>query len=204
MKATKPSRAELIRQHIKANPNESVADIAKKFKTTYQVVYTVKRGMQPKKVTVSASEVIAAQKAGVSVEEFAKKKIKAKAKAKRGRKPKLIKDTVTGLTPQQNFELAYAVTSSKSLTTMIKEAEDARKELSIVMLEPASDPVNHPAHYKVGGIETIDFIEAKKLNYNLGNAVKYITRADHKGNRKQDLEKAMWYLKREIETNQGA
>lgn len=60
------------------------------------------------------------------------------------------------------------------------------------------DPVNQPAHYKAGGIETIDFIEAKRLNYNLGNVVKYITRADLKGNRKQDLEKAMWYLKREI------
>lgn len=68
----------------------------------------------------------------------------------------------------------------------------------IEMFEPASDPVNHPSHYKVGGIETIDFIEAKKLNYNLGNVVKYVTRADHKGNRKQDLEKAMWYLQREI------
>jgi hypothetical protein len=62
-----------------------------------------------------------------------------------------------------------------------------------------SDPVNHPAHYKVGGIETIDFIEAKKLNYNLGNAVKYVTRADHKGNRREDLEKARWYINREIE-----
>jgi len=60
------------------------------------------------------------------------------------------------------------------------------------------DPVNQPAHYKAGGIETIDFIEAKKLNYNLGNVVKYVTRSDLKGNRKQDLEKAMWYLKREI------
>ena len=68
----------------------------------------------------------------------------------------------------------------------------------IEMIEPESDPVNHPAHYKVGGIETIDFIEAKRLNYNMGNAVKYITRADHKGSRKQDLEKAIWYLKREI------
>ena len=66
------------------------------------------------------------------------------------------------------------------------------------------DPVNHPAHYKAGGIETIDFIEAKKLNYNLGNVVKYVTRADLKGNRKQDLEKAMWYLKREISTHSGA
>jgi hypothetical protein len=69
----------------------------------------------------------------------------------------------------------------------------------ITMQEPKSDPVNHPAHYKVGGIETIDFIEAKRLNYNMGNAVKYITRADHKGSRKQDLEKAIWYLKRELE-----
>ena len=64
---------------------------------------------------------------------------------------------------------------------------------------PKADPVNHPPHYKVGGVETIDFIEAKQLNYNLGNVVKYITRADHKGNRKQDLEKALWYLKREVE-----
>ena len=61
-----------------------------------------------------------------------------------------------------------------------------------------TDMVNHPAHYKVGGIETIDFIEAKKLNYNLGNVVKYLTRADHKGNRKEDLLKARWYLNREI------
>jgi hypothetical protein len=61
-----------------------------------------------------------------------------------------------------------------------------------------ADTVNHPAHYKVGGIETIDFIEAKKLNYNIGNVVKYLTRADHKGNKLEDLRKAQWYLTREI------
>jgi len=60
------------------------------------------------------------------------------------------------------------------------------------------DMVNSPDHYKVGGIETIDFIEAKNLGYHLGNAVKYISRADHKGARIQDLEKAKWYLDREI------
>jgi hypothetical protein len=69
----------------------------------------------------------------------------------------------------------------------------------ITMVEPQPDPVNHPAHYKVGGIETIDFIEAKQLGYHLGNAVKYITRADHKGNRLQDLQKAKWYIDRAIE-----
>jgi len=60
------------------------------------------------------------------------------------------------------------------------------------------DKVNHPPHYKVGGIETIDFIEAKKLNYNLGNVIKYITRADYKGSRNEDLKKALWYLNREV------
>ena len=67
-----------------------------------------------------------------------------------------------------------------------------------------TDSVNHPAHYKVGGIETIDFIEAKQLSYHLGNVVKYITRADHKGNRIEDLQKARWYLNREIARLEGA
>lgn len=62
----------------------------------------------------------------------------------------------------------------------------------------ASDLINSPEHYKVGGIETIDFIEAKGLGFNLGNVIKYITRADHKGSKRQDLDKAKWYLDREI------
>jgi hypothetical protein len=66
------------------------------------------------------------------------------------------------------------------------------------VMDFSMDMVNSPAHYKVGGIETIDFIEAKQLGYHLGNAVKYISRADHKGARIQDLEKAKWYLDREI------
>lgn len=61
-----------------------------------------------------------------------------------------------------------------------------------------TDMVNHPPHYTQGGIETIDFIEAKELGYNLGNVVKYITRADHKGDKHEDLCKARWYLNREI------
>lgn len=72
------------------------------------------------------------------------------------------------------------------------------KETVAPSVSVSVDMVNHPPHYKAGGIETIDFIEAKKLNYNLGNVVKYVTRADHKGSRKQDLEKAVWYLQREI------
>jgi hypothetical protein len=91
----------------------------------------------------------------------------------------------------------------KTLVEMIKEAQDARKDLPITMIEPKPDPVNHPAHYKVGGIETIDFIEAKGLGYNLGNVIKYITRADHKSNTYEDLCKARWYLNREISKHLG-
>jgi hypothetical protein len=62
----------------------------------------------------------------------------------------------------------------------------------------STDIVNSPPHYTAGGIETIDFIEAKKLGYNLGNVVKYITRSDLKGDRLENLQKAQWYLNREV------
>ena len=62
------------------------------------------------------------------------------------------------------------------------------------------DMVNHPPHYKIGGIEVIDFIEAKGFGYNLGNVVKYIARAGKKGSTLEDLQKARWYLNREIES----
>jgi hypothetical protein len=65
-----------------------------------------------------------------------------------------------------------------------------------------TDMVNHPPHYTAGGIETIDFIEAKKLGYNLGNVVKYITRSDLKGDRLENLKKAQWYLNREIKNEE--
>lgn len=64
-----------------------------------------------------------------------------------------------------------------------------------------NDVVNHPEHYTDGGIETIDFIEAKNLPYHLGNAVKYISRAGKKDHQKtvEDLKKADWYIRRYIE-----
>lgn len=74
-------------------------------------------------------------------------------------------------------------------------ANEIRKE---IIQTHHTDMVNHPPHYTAGGIETIDFIEAKNLGYNLGNVVKYITRADHKGDKHEDLCKARWYLNREI------
>lgn len=68
-----------------------------------------------------------------------------------------------------------------------------------------SDMVNHPEHYTDGGIETIDFIEAKKLPYHLGNAVKYVSRAGKKNPEKtiEDLQKAVWYINRYISLLEG-
>lgn len=57
-----------------------------------------------------------------------------------------------------------------------------------------SETVNHPAHYQAGGIEVIEIIHRYGLDFDLGNAVKYLLRADHKGNRLDDLRKARWYV----------
>ena len=79
------------------------------------------------------------------------------------------------------------------------------REITALLDCSKTDPVNHPEHYKAGGIETIDFIESKDLNYRLGNVVKYVSRAGKKDSDPvQDLEKAAWYLKREIDARKGA
>ena len=63
--------------------------------------------------------------------------------------------------------------------------------------EAGTDNVNHPPHYNQGSIEPIDVIEDWNLGFNLGNALKYIARAPHKGDHYGDLRKALWYLRRE-------
>ncbi len=66
------------------------------------------------------------------------------------------------------------------------------------------DKVNHPSHYTYGDIEVVDFIEQVTKDYKpelafaIGNAIKYISRANRK-NGKEDLDKARWYLNRAYE-----
>lgn len=68
-----------------------------------------------------------------------------------------------------------------------------------------ADSVNHPDHY--GGAdnpyEAIKVVEAWKLNFHLGNVVKYISRAGKKGDALEDLKKAQWYLNRVIQNLEG-
>lgn len=70
------------------------------------------------------------------------------------------------------------------------------------MSEPVGGPINRPKHYNShpSGIECIEVIE--HMSFNLGNAIKYIWRADGKLDAlyaEQDLEKAIWFLNRELE-----
>jgi hypothetical protein len=91
-------------------------------------------------------------------------------------------------------------------TTSQKEHIEEHMKLAAAVTSDQSifDAVNRPAHYTDGGIEVIDFIEAKRLGYHLGNVIKYICRAGKKGTNMglQDLHKARWYLDRAIEKNE--
>lgn len=70
--------------------------------------------------------------------------------------------------------------------------------------EVPSEAVNHPAHYTnhPSGVECIQVTE--HMGFCLGNAVKYIWRADDKGKAIEDLKKARWYIDREIERRSGS
>jgi hypothetical protein len=66
------------------------------------------------------------------------------------------------------------------------------------------DMINKPPHYTSAAIEVIDIIEAFKLNFHLGNVVKYVLREGKKGDPLEDLKKARWYLDREITRREHA
>jgi len=94
---------------------------------------------------------------------------------------------------------------------ILEAVEETNKEVGKLFSEAYEkykddDTVNHPPHYRAGGIETIDFIEAKDLNYRLGNVVKYVSRAGKKVNSDplEDLKKAQFYLTREIAVRERA
>lgn len=79
------------------------------------------------------------------------------------------------------------------------------------LISLGNDNVNHPSHYTDGGVEPIDLIDAKELNFNLGNVIKYVARCGRKKTKNmsaeakalEDLKKAKWYLEREIQKRQN-
>ena len=83
------------------------------------------------------------------------------------------------------------------------------KDSNMVYCEVCSTPdrifgkemVDHPKHYNTGRFEVIDVIEDWGLGFNAGNALKYIARAEHKGEFEEDIKKAIWYLQRLLGEN---
>jgi hypothetical protein len=92
-------------------------------------------------------------------------------------------------------EIDMAGETLEPITTRKKPVFKKEKKLS----SSAHDPVNHPKHYTEhpSGIECIQITE--HMGFNLGNALKYIWRADLKNNAVEDLQKAVWYINREID-----
>ncbi len=100
-------------------------------------------------------------------------------------------DKTTGICEYNNIAVCRDSSICEEYYPFVQEVE----------VKDNNDPVNHPAYYTDTKIEVMDYIEDKGFNFALGNAVKYISRAGKKDPNKtvQDLEKANWYLNREIE-----
>jgi hypothetical protein len=199
MTIKKVTKAAQVRSYVAKNPKAKPAEVAEAIGVGLQYVYTVlwnakKKAGVKKKATLTLKREGAPRK-GVTLD-----LIKATNEAlKKEFEAKRTQEQVDKYW-QAVGEVQKAGLSAARVAELTAQA--GKPKLRMQGSEPTQiemfDPVDHPAHYKVGGIETIDFIEAKKLGYNIGNVIKYLTRADHKGNKLEDLRKAQWYLTREI------
>ena len=104
----------------------------------------------------------------------------------------------------------WEVMEMRSEFEKVYETDDTYAHIKWTDEEPTSvatlsktETVNHPDHYQGNEYEAIDIIEDYNLNFHLGNVIKYVLRADKKNNRVEDLKKAAWYLKRELEREEG-
>ena len=176
----KKTKAAKIRSFIAANPNATARYIADQLGFPIQSVYNVKHKLRnpTKKPAENIQKFM-----GVT----------------------MATEDIPKLTDEQALRLAENLNKPKMRMLSVSTSDKSIKPL-IMEFTPPPDPVNNPDHYTDGGIETIDYIEAKGLGYHLGNAVKYISRAGKKGTNQglEDLRKAQWYLARAIEKNEYA
>lgn len=131
--------------------------------------------------------------------------IKLKDFTSEGRNWSYSTDMIKPYKPNQNKKEPKI---NKAIIPLQKDDQDDQLDAFVYAMQglnidksilPQQETVNHPSHYNKGKIEVIDYIEDKGFNFNLGNAVKYISRCEHKGKKVEDLNKAIWYLQREIE-----
>jgi hypothetical protein len=107
-------------------------------------------------------------------------------------------------TPAERLEASYK-TNTESMAKIAHALSEGKTKQR---MKTKPDLVNNPPHYTVGGIETIDYIKAKLtpeefIGYLKGNVIKYTSRAGKKDDVIQDLEKAQWYMNRQIKELKG-
>jgi hypothetical protein len=186
----KSNKALQIRNYMNLHPTADTKKICSVLKVEPAYVYAIRNKMKyaADKVNDDATESV--------LKDFAERAYRAGA----GRSsPPQVGDNVGGLilTDVGEGKLKW-IAKPKTRMQSTEDKEWQPPELLPMPDVRIVDNVNHPPHYKTGGMETIDFIEAKELDYNLGNVVKYVTRAKHKGTELEDLKKAQWYLERAI------
>lgn len=156
----------------------------KKLTKSSKVVRYIKKNPNAKAKEVS-------QATGVPIASVYQTAYKVRKQMREG----MAKVQMTALSPKP---AAGKTTKGMKVIAVSTSRKPLSPKIKTLQLRDVFDMVNHPPHYKAGGIETIDFIEAKKLGYNLGNVVKYVSRAELKVDKLEDLQKARWYLNREI------
>lgn len=98
----------------------------------------------------------------------------------------------------------YELESEKMLELLEeKQPEQVLKEQVRQIEKENEDLIHNPPHYNYSKYEPINVIKAWNLDFDLGNVVKYIARCNHKGNKLQDLYKALEYLQHEIKSLEG-
>jgi hypothetical protein len=171
-KRIKQARASKVREFILMNPDISAKFIAEKFSVPLQSIYNIRYHLK-KKLAHKGQEL----KRSANVDE------------------QVTQVKVTRIEQLLNewSNAPVEIVPPKTITPVpapILESEWKN------IIQP--DPVNHPAHYTHGGIETIDFIQAKLTpeefrGYLKGNILKYGSRLGHKDNDMQDAGKLAWY-----------
>lgn len=93
------------------------------------------------------------------------------------------------------------MTTKEQFISQLQNSQTPYQEFPKTFQEESDKNIDHPNHYRPGIYEAINVINAWKLNFSLGNAVKYICRAGHKDPNKEieDLKKALFYIQSEID-----
>lgn len=111
-------------------------------------------------------------------------------------------DLANGLADEieKNEEKTVEEEVHNAVKNTCEEFEECAKKAGWSCKPTEKEMVSHPQHYQGKRFEVIDIVDDYSLNFNLGNSLKYLLRAGHKDDYVQDLQKAIWYLNREIET----